>query len=50
MVDQVLATSAPRTRLAERAIPRFFAVREPRQHVLERLPYDLCPAEGSAVQ
>jgi peptide subunit release factor 1 (eRF1) len=31
--------------LAERAIPRFFAVSEPRRRLLERLPYDLYSAE-----
>jgi hypothetical protein len=31
--------------LAERAVPRFFTVREPRQRELERLPYDLYAAE-----
>ena len=31
--------------LAERALPRFFAVAEPRQNVLERLAYDLYSAE-----
>jgi len=50
VVDQVLAASAQLTRLAERATPRFFAVREPRQRVLERLPYDLYTAEVSSVQ
>ena len=49
MVDQVLAVSAQLGWLAERATPRFFAVRE-RQRVLERLPYDLYPAEVSTVQ
>jgi hypothetical protein len=31
--------------LAERALPRFFTVRDPRQRELERLPYDLYAAE-----
>jgi peptide subunit release factor 1 (eRF1) len=31
--------------LAERALPRFFDVPDPRQRVLERLPYDLYSAE-----
>ena len=31
--------------LSERAIPRFFAVPDPRRRVLERLPYDLYAAE-----
>ena len=33
--------------LSERALPRFFAVAEPRQKVLERLAYDLYSAELS---
>jgi hypothetical protein len=36
--------------LAERATPPFFAIREPRQRVLQRLPYDRCAAEVSTVQ
>jgi len=39
----VLAASAQLGWLAERATPRF-AVREPRQRVLERLPHDLYAA------
>jgi len=35
--------------LAERVTPRLFAVREPRQRVLERLPCDLC-SEASTVK
>jgi Actinobacteria/chloroflexi VLRF1 release factor len=31
--------------LADRTLPRFFTVREPRQRELERLPYDLYAAE-----
>jgi hypothetical protein len=31
--------------LTDRAVPRFFTVREPRQRDLERLPYDLYAAE-----
>jgi hypothetical protein len=31
--------------LTDRAVPRFFTVREPRQRELERLPYDLYAAE-----
>jgi peptide subunit release factor 1 (eRF1) len=33
--------------LAEKTLPRFFAVPDPRQRVLERLPYDLYAAEIS---
>ena len=47
-VDRVLATNAELGWLAERALPRFFTVRDPRQAVLERLPYDLYAAEFSA--
>jgi hypothetical protein len=36
--------------LAERATQPFFAIREPRHHVLQRLPYDRCAAEVSTVQ
>ena len=32
------------------ATPPFFAIREPRQHLLQRLPYDHCAAEVSTVQ
>jgi hypothetical protein len=43
-VDAVLAD--PRFAwVRERALPRFFAVPEPRQRVLERLPYELYAAE-----
>jgi predicted RNA methylase len=34
--------------LAERALPRFFTVADPRQRVLERLPYELYSAELSS--
>ena len=44
-VDQVLEASPGLAWLAERALPRFFTVREPRQRELERLPYDLYSAE-----
>ena len=44
-VDRVLATRPELGWLAEKALPRFFAVREPRQAVLERLPYELYSAE-----
>jgi hypothetical protein len=43
-VDRVLATNQLDW-LAEKALPRFFTVRDPRQAVLERLPYDLYAAE-----
>jgi hypothetical protein len=46
--DRVLATNPELGWLAERALPRFFTVRDPRQAVLERLPYDLYAAEFSA--
>jgi Actinobacteria/chloroflexi VLRF1 release factor len=44
-VDRVLAASPELGWLAERALPRFFTVPEPRQAVLERLPYELYAAE-----
>lgn len=44
-VDQVLAADARLGWLAERALPRFFTVHNPRQRELERLPYDLYSAE-----
>ena len=44
-VDRVLAASPELDWLAERALPRFFNVPEPRQRVLERLPYDVYSAE-----
>jgi hypothetical protein len=47
-VDRVLAASTGLGWLSERALPRFFIVREPRQAVLERLPYELYAAEFSA--
>jgi hypothetical protein len=46
-VDRVLAARPELAWLAERALPRFLAVPEPRQRVLERLPYDLYAAELS---
>jgi hypothetical protein len=46
-VDRVLAASPELGWLSERALPRFFTVRDPRQAVLERLPYDLYSAELS---
>jgi peptide subunit release factor 1 (eRF1) len=47
-VSQVLAADARLGWVAERALPRFFAVSEPRQRALERLPYDLYAAELTA--
>src|SRR5947199_1414313 len=44
-VEQTLAASAELGWLAEHALPRFFTVPEPRQRVLERLPYDVYSAE-----
>jgi Actinobacteria/chloroflexi VLRF1 release factor len=46
-VDRVLAASPELGWVSERALPRFFTVRDPRQAVLERLPYDLYSAELS---
>lgn len=46
-VDGVLAASPELGWLSERALPRFFTVREPREAVLERLPYELYAAEFS---
>jgi hypothetical protein len=47
-VTDVLAADQRLGWLAERALPRFFAVAEPRQRVLERLPYELYSAELSS--
>jgi peptide subunit release factor 1 (eRF1) len=44
-IREVLAAKREFDWLAERAIPRFFAVSEPRRRLLERLPYDLYSAE-----
>lgn len=44
-VEAVLAARADLGWLRERALPRFFAVPEPRLRVLEALPYDLYAAE-----
>jgi len=44
-VDSTLAARAELAWLAERAVPRFFTVPEPRLRVLERLPYDLYAVE-----
>jgi hypothetical protein len=46
-VDRVLAASPELGRLAERALPRFFTVPDPRRRELERLPYDLYSVELS---
>ncbi len=44
-VDRVLAAEPRLNWLAERALPRFFDVPDPRLRVLERLPYDLYASE-----
>ena len=44
-IREVLAASPELGWLAERAIPRFFTVSEPRRRELERLPYALYSAE-----
>ncbi len=44
-VDAVLAARDDLAWLRERAIPRFLTVPDPRQRVLEALPYDLYAAE-----
>jgi len=44
-VDRVVAASPELGWLSERALPRFFTVRDPRQAVLDRLPYELYAAE-----
>jgi Actinobacteria/chloroflexi VLRF1 release factor len=44
-VDQLLSGNARLGWLSERALPRFFPVRRPRQESLRRLPYDLYAAE-----
>ena len=44
-VDRVLAARPELAWLADRALPRFFDVPEPRQRVLERLSYELYAAE-----
>jgi hypothetical protein len=46
-VERVLAGSPELGWLAERALSRFFSVPDPRQAVLERLPYDVYSAELS---
>ena len=44
-IREVLTASPQLDWLAERALPRFFTVREPRRRGLERLPYDLYASE-----
>ena len=44
-VDAVLAARPELAWVRDRALPRFFTVPEPRQRLLERLPYDLYAAE-----
>jgi hypothetical protein len=44
-VEAALAARPELRWLAERAVPRFFTVPDPRQPVLERLPYDLYAVE-----
>ena len=44
-VDRVLARRPELGWLAEKALRRFFAVSDPRQAVLERLPYELYAVE-----
>jgi len=44
-VDATLAARPELAWLAERALPRFFTVPEPRLRVLERFPYDLYAVE-----
>ena len=44
-IDEVLKASPRLGWLAEKALPRFFDVPDPRQRVLERLPYELYAAE-----
>lgn len=49
-VDRVIAARPGLACLAELALPRFFDVPEPRQRVLERLPYELYAAELVTLQ
>jgi Actinobacteria/chloroflexi VLRF1 release factor len=44
-VERVLAASPELGWLADRTLPRFFSVPDPRQAVLERLPYELYAVE-----
>jgi hypothetical protein len=46
-VERVLVASPELAWLSERALPRFLSVPDPRQAVLDRLPYDLYSAELS---
>ena len=46
-VSDTLAASRELAALAEKALPRFFDVPDPRRDVLERLPYDLYAAAVS---
>jgi peptide subunit release factor 1 (eRF1) len=46
-VEEVLAAEPSLAWLAERRLERFFTVPDPRQRVLERLPYELYSAEVS---
>jgi hypothetical protein len=46
-IDLVLAERPGLAWLRERSLPRFFTVVDPRQRVLERLPYDLYSVEVS---
>jgi Actinobacteria/chloroflexi VLRF1 release factor len=50
VVDRVLAARPGLAWLADRALPRFFDVPEPRLRVLERLPYELYSAELVTLQ
>jgi len=47
-IDEVLKASPQLGWLADKALPRFFDVPDPRQRVLERLPYELYAAELTA--
>jgi hypothetical protein len=49
-VEQTLAADAGLAWLPDRALPRFFTVREPRQRELERLAYSLYSAELESVR
>jgi len=49
-VDRVLAARPELAWLADHALPRFFDVPDPRQRVLERLPYELYAAELVTLQ
>jgi peptide subunit release factor 1 (eRF1) len=44
-IEDVLKASPQLAWLRDKALPRFFDVPDPRQRVLERLPYDLYAAE-----